>query len=152
MRTFGIKNLTVLAGLVFAMVIVSATETSAQTRREIEQERQRIEREQRNYERQNRRLERQRNRQRQARGYVNDGANDRRLSRASVNATLFQGYQQGLMAGESDRRARKYNRLNVYRNTGSAPNAGDPTSTDYLYRQGYLEGYEDGFHGRIRYQ
>jgi hypothetical protein len=140
MKTFGVKNLTAMAGLVFAMVIVSASDISAQSRRDNERERERIERLQQNNARQNRRGNRGRSR-----------SSSENPNRAAVNAALYQGYQQGLIAGQSDRSARKYNRFNVYRNSGSAPNGGDPTAWDYLYRQGYLEGYEDGYRGRIRY-
>ena len=55
------------------------------------------------------------------------------------------------MAGGYDRRKRKYNQSNVYRNTGAAPYSGDPTNYDYLYRQGYLQGYDDGYYGTRRY-
>ena len=57
----------------------------------------------------------------------------------------------GYQAGIYDRRRGKYNQSNVYRDTGSYPNEGDPTSTDYIYRQGYLAGYNDGFNGRRNY-
>jgi len=154
MRSLGTKGLTAMALLVLAIVLGAAADTSAQSRRDIERERQRIEKQQQRIARQNARLERERQeryRREQPRGNRDDGAYNEGLTRRSVNATLYQGYQQGLIAGQSDRSARKYNRFNVYRNTGSAPNDGDPTSRDYLYRQGYLEGYEDGFHGRLRY-
>ena len=136
-----VKRFLVIAFAVFAVVAGTSIDASAQNRRNNERERQRIER-------QNERLERQRDRQRQTqyndrnRGY-NTGSN-----RAGLNNAVNIGYQQGLLAGQSDRRARKYNRFNVYRDSGSAPNSGDPTSYDYLYRQGYLQGYEDGYHGR----
>jgi hypothetical protein len=137
-----------MAGLVFGMVVMTATDTRAQNRREIERERQRIERQRENYARQNQR----RNQQvRRNRSEVYNRADDGRVTRAGVNATVYQGYQQGLLAGQADRRANKYNRFNVYRNSGSQPNSGDPTAYAYLYRQGYLEGYEDGFRGRVRY-
>jgi hypothetical protein len=56
-----------------------------------------------------------------------------------------------LLAGEYDRRKRKYNQSNVYRDTGAYPNDGDPTSSDYIYRQGYLQGYNDGYNGIRNY-
>ena len=68
-----------------------------------------------------------------------------------MNSVMFSGYQQGFLAGQADRRKGKYNRSNVYRGTGFYPNQDDPTSADYLYRQGYLQGYEDGYHGAVRY-
>ena len=149
MRSFSVKSLSVMAGLVFAVVITTATDTVAQSRREIERERQRIERQRQNDARQNQRRDQQ-VRRNQSNVY-SDRAQGGRVTRAGVNATVYQGYQQGLLAGQADRRANKYNRFNVYRNTGSAPNSGDPTAYDYLYRQGYLEGYEDGFRGGVRY-
>lgn len=152
MRSLRIKGLTVMAGLIFVVVFAAATDTSAQSQKEIERERQRIERQRQNNARQSQRSQQQRARQNQSRDYDNNNRpDDGRVTRAGVNATVYQGYQKGLLAGQSDRRANKYNRFNVYRNTGSAPNSGDPTSYDYLYRQGYLEGYEDGFRGRARY-
>lgn len=143
MKSLSIKSLTVMAGLVFALLIGTTTDASGQNRRDIERERQRIERQRQNNAGWNQRRDRDRDR--------DNRSSSVRPNRAAVNAALYQGYQQGLMAGRSDRSARKYNRFNVYRNTGSAPNSGDPTSWDYLYRQGYLEGYEDGYHGRTRY-
>lgn len=131
-----------MAGLAFAVLIATATDAAAQSRRDIERERQRIERQRQNDARQDRRSGRYRD---------NRGNSSENPNRAAVNAAVYQGYQQGLVAGRSDGRVGKYNRFNVYRNTGSAPNSGDPTSWDYLYRQGYLEGYEDGYHSRIRY-
>jgi hypothetical protein len=143
MKILRVGRFSVIALAVFAFMAGTASDANAQTRRELERERQRIER-------QNERLQRQRDRQRRSR-YDDDRRYNRGSSRAASNAAILQGYQQGLMAGQSDRRARKYNRFNVYRSSGSAPNSGDPTSWDYLYRQGYLEGYEDGYHGRRRY-
>lgn len=110
------------------LLLIGSSEANAQSRRQIERERQRIEREQRRNSRYNRTTERQVN-----------------------NSSYNSGYNYGLMAGEYDRRRGKYNQSNVYRGTGSAPNSGDPTSVDYLYRQGYLQGYNDGFYGRRNY-
>lgn len=133
-----------MAAAVFAGVVLgSAEDVNAQTRRQIERERQRVER-------QNERLQRQRERNARSLGYYEDD-HVRGSARAGANNAVSMGYQQGLLAGQHDRRDRKYNRFNVYRNTGSAPNSGDPTSYDYLYRQGYLAGYEDGYRGRVRY-
>lgn len=73
------------------------------------------------------------------------------LERRINNANYITGYQQGMLAGEYDRRKKKYNQSNVYRGTGAYPTSGDPTAADYIYRQGYLEGYSDGFYGRRRY-
>ncbi len=120
------------AGLAVGLtiMIVGSSEASAQSRRQIERERQQIERQQQRADRQ-----RQNNR-----GY------QRTVTRAN-NAHYDHGYSQGLLAGQFDRRKKKYNQSNVYRGTGSAPNGGDPTSTDYIYRQGYLQGYNDGYNG-----
>ena len=117
-----------IVGLV--LLLIGSSDVSAQSRWQIERERQRIEREQRRYESQRR-----------------DG-NYRVTERRINNANFNTGYDQGFLAGEYDRRKRKYNQSNVYRGTGSAPNSGDPTSVDYIYRQGYLQGYNDGFSGR----
>jgi hypothetical protein len=68
-----------------------------------------------------------------------------------VNVVLLQGYESGLRAGQMDRSRGKFNASNVYRNTPSVPYGGDASSADYLYRQGYLEGYQDGYTGRLRY-
>lgn len=117
-------------GIVF--LIAGSSDVSAQSRRDRERERQRIERE-------------QRRQQTQVRG--NERVTERRVN----NANYITGYQQGVIAGEFDRRKKKYNQSNVYRGTGSYPNSGDPTQADYVYRQGYLEGYNDGFYGRRKY-
>ena len=124
-----------VAGIV--MLLAASADVSGQSRREIERERQRIDRENERYQRaQQRRYRTQRRPEAQ---------------RASVqriaNANYITGYEQGLMAGQFDRRKGKYNQSNVYRDTGSYPNQGDPTSNDYIYRQGYLQGYNDGFNG-----
>jgi hypothetical protein len=133
MGLIDIKKTVIIAAIGLMMFVVGSGEASAQNRREIERERQRIEREQ-----------RRNNQRRNNRGTV--------YTRREVsNAYFVSGYQQGLQAGEFDRRKRKYNQSNVYRNTGSAPNSGDPSSGDYIYRQGYLEGYNDGFNGRRNY-
>lgn len=150
MRTLGFKSLTITVALGFAILIGAASDASGQSRRDLERERQRIEKQQQKIARQIERDRRDRMRQEQSRGYRNDRAYNGGSSRSALNDVLYQGYQQGLIAGRADRSAGKYNRFNVYRNSGSAPN-GDPTSADYLYRQGYLEGYEDGFYGRLRY-
>jgi hypothetical protein len=76
---------------------------------------------------------------------------DNNRQRPSVSNNLSAGYQQGFMAGQNDRRRGKFNESNVYRGTGSAPYHGDPTSEDYKYRQGYLQGYNDGYYGRNNY-
>ena len=153
MRLLSFKSLAIMAALGFAILLGAAADTSAQSRREIERERQRYERQQQRIARQNARIERQRReeRMRRSRDYSDNDPYNSRMTRRDVNATHSEGYQQGLLAGQSDRRDGKYNRFNVYRNTGSAPNSGDPSSADYLYRQSYLQGYEDGFHGRMRY-
>jgi hypothetical protein len=120
----------IMMAALLTFVFISSTEADAQSRRQIERERQRIEREQRRYERQR------------------QGRMGRATERQINNSTFNTGYQQGLLAGQYDRRKRKYNQSNVYRGTGSAPNSGDPSNMDYIYRQAYLQGYEDGFHGR----
>lgn len=134
MRSFGLKKLGVMAALGFAFLVTGSSIANAQTYRDYEREQRRIEREQRRVEREWRRDNRR-----------NDGYNNRYSSNV-----VDQGYQQGLTAGQNDRRKGKYGRSNVYRNTGSYPNMGDPSSADYLYRQGYLQGYDDGYYGRYR--
>jgi hypothetical protein len=137
MSLSNIRNSLLVAAAGLVMLLAASSDVSGQSRREIERERQRIERENQRYQRADRRRYRaQRNPQAQ---------------RASVqqiaNANYLTGYEQGLMAGQFDRRKGKYNQSNVYRDTGSYPNQGDPTSNDYIYRQGYLQGYNDGFNG-----
>jgi len=133
MSLFNIRKTVVGLAIGLTIMIAGSSEASAQSRRQIERERQRIENEQRRV-----------NRQRQ------DGRYNRIVTRAN-NADFDQGYHQGIIAGQFDRRKNKYNQSNVYRGTGSAPNGGDPTSTDYIYRQGYLQGYNDGYYGGGRY-
>lgn len=135
MSLFTIKKGLVGLSVALMIVLFGSSETNAQSRREIERERQRVERE-------NARWERERQRQPTV---------TRREVRRFENAYFAGGYEQGYLAGTKDRRAGKYNRSNVYRGTSSYPNAGDPTNTDFIYRQGYLTGYDDGFHGRANY-
>ena len=124
------------------MLIAANADVSAQSRRQTEQDRQRIERENARY---------QRDQQRRYRGSRTSGVVTRRTEQNVSNANYANGYQQGLQAGEYDRRGGKYNRSNVYRDTGASPNQGDPSSSDYIYRQGYLQGYSDGFNGVRNY-
>ena len=133
MALFDIRKTMIVAAIGITIVFVGSGEASAQSRRDIERERQRVEREQR------------RNRQRR-------GDQATVYSRREVNNSTFAtGYQYGLQAGQFDRRRKKYNESNVYRDTGSYPNSGDPSSSDYIYRQGYLAGYNDGYNGRTNY-
>jgi hypothetical protein len=132
MPLFDIKKLVLIGSIAFTFLVVGGSDVAAQSRREIERERQRVERAQRRAEQ-----------QRQPRA----GSYNRMMDYAN-NAHFNQGYEQGRIAGEWDRRKRKYNQSNVHRNTGSAPYAGDPTSLDYIFRQGYLQGYNDGYNGR----
>ena len=133
------KNLTLAVFVGGFVVLAGQTDVSAQSRRELERERQRIERENARYPRS------------QDRTYRNDDRSTRRAEQRIANSTYATGYDQGFMAGQFDRRKGKYNRSNVYRDTGSYPNAGDPTSADYIYRQAYLQGYNDGFNGIRNY-
>ena len=131
-----------LIGTALVIMLIGATaDVSAQSRREMERQRQRMARENARYER-----ERQQ-------GYRSSRSSDvsRRTEQRISNANYASGYQQGLQAGQFDRRKGKYNNSNVYRDTGSYPNNGDPTSSDYIYRQGYLQGYSDGFNGIRNY-
>jgi hypothetical protein len=170
MRTFNLKTIALGVGLGFALLAGSALEVDAQSPREIQRQREAreaAEYQQRVYQQQQReyRRQQQRNARRNSRNqdrygrdqYYGGQQSVEELSyfpgtpRQAMNATLRQGYSQGLMAGQFDARKKKYNQSNVYRNTGSRPNSGDPSGADYLYRQGYLEGYEDGYYGRRRY-
>ena len=131
---FDIRKLIIGAVFAATLLFIGASDVSAQSRREIERERQRIERERERYRRNSR----------------NSGVT-RRMENRVNNANFTNGYNYGFMAGQYDRRKGKYNQSNVYRDSGSYPNDGDPTSSDYIYRQGYLEGYNDGFNGRRNY-
>ena len=141
MALFDLKKLVATAAFGFAVLIAANVDVSAQSRREIERERQRIERENARYQREQRRYRNNRN----------DTVVTRRTEQRINNANYTHGYQQGLMMGQYDRRKNKYNQSNVYRDTGSYPNDGDPTSSDYIYRQGYLQGYNDGYNGVRNY-
>ena len=141
MTLVNIKKLLLTATFGLAILIVGSTAANAQSRREIERERQRIERENAQYQRQQRRI----------RNTRNSSGVSRRTEQRVDNANYSHGYQQGLLAGQYDRRKNKYNQSNVYRDTGSYPNDGDPTSSDYIYRQGYLQGYNDGYNGIRNY-
>ena len=141
MALFNIKKIAIAATFGLAVLIAGSSEVSAQSGREIERERQRIERENARY----------RNDQRRNRNPRNASGVSRRTEQRVANANYTNGYQQGLLAGEYDRRKRKYNQSNVYRDTGAYPNDGDPTSSDYIYRQGYLQGYNDGYNGIRNY-
>ena len=134
MKIYRTANLLTLFAFGLVVLFAGSTDTNAQTRRDDYRDR----------DRNDSRYDRQR-RDRDSRT-TNQG-----MSRRDVNVLLLQGYENGLNAGRTDRSRRKYNASNVYRNTPSRPYNGDTSSADYLYRQGYLEGYEDGYYGRIRY-
>jgi hypothetical protein len=141
MALFNIKKIAFGMFLAVVVVLAANSDINAQSRRELERERQRIERENARY---------RSNRQRSS-GYGNDNRSVRGSQQQVGSATYATGYEQGLMAGRFDRRRGKYNQSNVYRDTGAYPNSGDPTSNDYVYRQAYLQGYNDGFNGRRNY-
>lgn len=127
-----IKKIFIGLSIALSIVLIGSSETQAQSRRERQRELRRIE--------ENARLDRQRT--------TRMTRQESSARRDVANAYFQGGYEQGFLAGVNDARRRKYNRSNVYRGTGSAPNLGDPTSSDYIYRQGYLAGYEDGYNGR----
>src|SRR5687768_10986779 len=132
MKRMNLGGLALAATMLGVVILGSANDAGAQTRRQIERERERAERQ---YERSQKRREREvRSRGSYDDRYTSRGSTP--TTRAGSNNAVSLGYQQGLLAGQTDRRDRKYNRFNVYRNSGSAPNSGDPTSYDYLYRQG----------------
>jgi hypothetical protein len=141
MSLFNLKRTAFAAVFGLAVLMAASSDVNAQSRREIERERQRIERENARY----------RNDQRRYRNNRNDSGVSRRTEQRVANDNYTNGYQQGLIAGEYDRRKRKYNQSNVYRYTGEYPNDGDPSSSDYIYRQGYLQGYNDGYNGIRNY-
>jgi hypothetical protein len=134
MKAFRMINLLWIGVFGLVIVFVGTVVVNAQSRREIERERQR----------QIQRYERQR----RSDVYID---RSERLPNRTVNTLLLQGYENGLRAGRMDRSRGKFNASNVYRNTPARPYNGDSSSADYLYRQGYLEGYEDGYYGRLRY-
>jgi len=141
MKLSNLKNVLIGGAIGLVMIVVASMDVNAQSRREMERERQRIERDNARYQRE----------QRRNRTSRNEPTVSRRTEQRVANANFENGYQQGALAGEYDRRAGKYNRSNVYRDSGSNPNEGDPTSSDYIYRQGYLQGYNDGYNGIRNY-
>ena len=146
-RSFNIKNLAMAAGLGLAMVLVGSVDTNAQTRRDRDRQAQRAARQQQRIAERNARRNRESIREQRERASRGESV----YNGSRYNAVMNSGYQQGFQAGQADRRRGKYNHSNVYRGTGSYPNQGDPTSADYLYRQGFLQGYEDGYRGRVSY-
>jgi hypothetical protein len=141
-KKFRIGNLVVIALVGLTLLLGASATTNGQTRRDIEREQRRIERQNAKY---------QRDQQRRNRNDRNSTIATRRTEQQNANSSYGSGYDQGFQAGQYDRRSGKYNRSNVYRDTGSSPNDGDPTSIDFVYRQGYLKGYNDGFYGERNY-
>ena len=141
MRLFNSKKLVLTGIFGVGLLTVLQVDANAQSRREIERERQRIERENARYERE---------RARRYRGSRNVAAT-RRSEQRIANSSYATGYENGLMAGEYDRRKGKFNQSNVYRDTSAYPSDGDPSSSDYVYRQGFLQGYHDGYNGIRNY-
>ena len=132
MSLSGFKRIFIGISIGLSVLLIGTSEAQAQSHRERQRELRRIQ--------ENARVERQRT--------TRMTRQETSARRDIANAYFQGGYEQGFLAGVSDARRKKYNRSNVYRGTGSAPNLGDPTSSDYIYRQGYLAGYEDGYHGR----
>jgi FtsZ-interacting cell division protein ZipA len=84
-------------------------------------------------------------------GYYQTDYRGAELLRQAVNA----GYQQGFLAGQSDRNYRhnnSYNNSPVYRD-GNYGYQSYVNSRQYQYyfQQGFEKGYEDGFNSRSRY-
>ncbi|MEP6704355.1 MAG: hypothetical protein ABJB34_06080 [Acidobacteriota bacterium] len=142
MALFDVKKLILSAGVALVMLLAADANANAQSSRQIERERQRIEPDNARY---------QRERQERYRSDQNSSGVTRRTEQRVNNASYSNGYEQGLVAGEFDGRKRKYNRSNVYRDSGAYPDQGDPTSSDYIYRQGYLHGYNDGYNSIRNY-
>jgi len=141
-RKLGMKDIVLIGIVGLTFMFAASVDASAQSRRDIEREQRRIERQN---------AKRQQELQRRNRNGQNTTVSNRRSEQQIATSSYGSGYDQGFQAGQYDRRSGKYNRSNVYRDTGSNPNDGDPTSTDFIYRQGYLKGYNDGFYGERNY-
>jgi hypothetical protein len=146
MRSFNIKKLAGIAALGFAIVSAGAVSSNAQTWRQSEKDRQRIIKQQQKIAKQNakREQERLRRERRDDRGYTTGTVFGNNGRIGSMREATNSGYQQGLQAGQYDRRKHRYNQSNVYRDSTWH---GDPTGWDYYYRQGYLQGYQAGYNG-----
>lgn len=147
-------------GLGFAIMAAGALSTNAQTWRYSDKEQKRIYKEQQKIAKRNAKLEQERLRRERQRndnygyrdnnnvygypgyGNVYDNRNNGRIG--SMREATNSGYQQGVLAGQYDRRKGRYNQSNVYRDNVWN---GDPTGWDYYYRQGYLQGYQAGYNG-----
>jgi len=165
MKISNFKKLVGVTALGLAAVFGTSVSADAQTTRQQRQERriqrqERIERQRAMQEAQQIRAARQRQRNNgdagggvivlNNRGNNNRNRNDRLYgSSEAVRAAVNAGYQQGIIAGQRDRSRNKYNQSNVYRGTSQRPD--DINQYEYNYRQGFLEGYEDGYNGRRQY-
>lgn len=165
MKISNFKKLVGVTALGLAAVFGTSVSADAQTTRQQLQERriqrqERIERQRAMQEAQQIRAARQRQRNNgdagggvivlNNRGNNNRNRNDRLYgSSEAVRAAVNAGYQQGIIAGQRDRSRNKYNQSNVYRGTSQRPD--DINQYEYNYRQGFLEGYEDGYNGRRQY-
>jgi len=165
MKLIKLKKLAGFSALGLVAIFGASVSVDAQTsRNEPRQEQRRIRRQQERIERQRAvqeaeliRESQQRQRNNRDQGGVvvlNNRGNNRVNERAygtneAVRAAVNAGYQQGLNAGQRDRSRNKYNQSNVYR--GTSPNPDDINQYEYNYRQGFLEGYEDGYRGQRRY-
>jgi len=87
---------------------------------------------------------------RSGRTYTTDGRGAE-LLRQAVN----QGYQQGYMAGQSDRSGRRrssYTTSTIYRSGNSGYMSGvDSSPYQYSFQQGFQRGYQDGYYSRNQY-
>ena len=73
------------------------------------------------------------------------------MLRQAVN----RGYQQGVIAGQNDRRNRRgnsYYNSQIYRNGNYGyQNYVDSSQYQYYFQQGFERGYQDGYNSRSQY-
>jgi flagellar biosynthesis/type III secretory pathway protein FliH len=158
MKLINLKKMAAVSGLGLAVLVGTSVSANAQTWGRNQRQQQKIEKQQEKLAKQQQKLEDQRRKVALARYRVNRNGTwyntDQRgadLLRQAVN----EGYRQGYLAGQNDRRSRRgssYYNSNIYR-SGNYGYQSYVSSSQYQYyfQQGFQRGYQDGYNSQTRY-
>lgn len=160
MKLFDLKKLAAVTGLGLAVLVGTTVSTSAQTwnygqQKKIEKQQEKIARQQEKIQKQRQKIVMQ-NMNDRYRVYRNGSwyNTDQRgadLLRQAVN----DGYRQGYIAGQNDRRSRRgssYYNSSIYRNGNYGyRNYVSSSQYQYYFQQGFQRGYQDGYNSQTRY-
>jgi len=160
MKLINLKKLAAISGLGLAMLVGTTVSTNAQTwnrgqQKKIEKQQEKIARQQEKIQKQRQKIATQnmRDRYRVYRNgsWYNTDQRGANLLRQAVN----EGYRQGYVAGQNDRRSRRggsYYNSSIYRSGTYGYNSYVSSSQyQYYFQQGFQRGYQDGYNRQTRY-